>query len=248
MDPWRTRDMALGPLAHPKLIEVVGMTGDLHGVWIDQEHMAISHQQLEVLMLACRAAGLDAFARVPPLDYTTIMRPMEAGAGGVMVAQIRSVDQVREIVAWAKYPPVGLRGMYLGNYEAGYGTMAPSDLADEANTKRWLAIQIETVEAVEGVDEIAAVDGVDTLFVGPGDLAVALGVPGEALHAKCIAALESVSAAAKSAGKSWGILTRSPEHAAKCRELGCQLFSLVGDMEIIHRGLQSTKQLYSDFF
>ena len=174
------RVLAFASLASPKLVEIAGVAGGFHGIWIDQEHSAIPHQQLELLLIACRAAGLDAFVRVAPTAYATVMRPMETGANGVMVAQIRTVDEVRRIVQWAKYPP--------------------------------------------------------------------LGVPGQAMHPKCIAALERVAAAVKKAGKTWGVLSRSPEHGAKCRELGCQLFSLAGDVDLIHRGFQATKKLYADFF
>lgn len=242
------RVMFLGSLASPKLIEVAGMIGDLHGVWIDQEHSAVPHGQLEILMMACRAAGLDAFVRLPPTDYATVMRPMETGASGIMVAMIRTAEQVQQVVKWAKYPPMGTRGLFQANYEAGYGTIDPQVHVERSNRDRWLAVQIETPEAVECVEAIAAVDGVDWLFVGPGDLACTLGVPGQVLHPKCIAAIERVSIACKAAGKPWGTLARSPEHAVKCRELGCQLFSLVGDMELVHRGFQATKKLYAEFF
>ncbi len=242
------RTMFLGPLASPKLVEMAGLVGDWHGVWIDQEHSAIPHQQLELLLLACRAARLDAFVRVPPTDYATIMRPMEAGASGVMVAMIRDAAQVRQIVQWAKYPPLGTRGLFQANYEAGFGTIEPARHVETANRDRWLAIQIETLEALESVEEIAAVEGVDWLFVGPGDLACNLGVPGQALHPKCVAANERVAAACRKVNKPWGTLARSPEHAAQCREFGCQLFSLGGDMDLVHRGLAATKKMYAEFF
>src|SRR5206468_6889152 len=116
------RVMMLGSLAHPKIIEVAGLLGDFHGVWLDQEHSAIPHAQLEHLLLACRAAALDAFVRLPPTDYATVMRPMEAGASGIMVAMIRTVEQVQQVVKWAKYPPAGTRGLFQANYEAGYQT------------------------------------------------------------------------------------------------------------------------------
>jgi 2-dehydro-3-deoxyglucarate aldolase/4-hydroxy-2-oxoheptanedioate aldolase len=235
------RVMALGALAHPKLVEAVAHYGLLHGIWIDQEHSAISHERLETIVMASRAAGLDAFARVPPTDYATVMRPMEAGCSGVMAAQIRTVQQVQQVVQWAKYPPRGSRGLFLSNAEGSYGllTDAPQYIAD-ANASRWIAIQIETPEAVEAVEEIAANDGVDHLFVGPGDLACTLGVPGDVLHEKCLRALERVSQAAARHGKSWGILSRKWEHARFCREMGCQLFSVFGDMDLVHRGMAHT--------
>jgi 2-keto-3-deoxy-L-rhamnonate aldolase RhmA len=242
------RAMCLASLASPKLVEVAGLIGGLHGIWIDQEHSAVPHQQLELLLMACRAAGLDGFARVPPTDYATMMRPMEAGASGVMAAMVRNVDQVRQIVQWAKYPPLGTRGLFQSNYEAGYGTAEVAQHVERSNRERWLAIQIETPEAVDCVETIAAVPEVDWLFVGPSDLACTLGVPGQPLHPRSLAATARVAAACKSAGKPWGTLARSPEHAARCRELGCQFFSLVGDMELVHRGFQVTKNMYADYF
>lgn len=242
------RVMFFGALASPKLVEIAGAIGGIDGVWFDQEHSAIPHRELETLLIASRAAGLASFVRLAPTDYASVMRPMEAGAEGVMIAQIRTVDQVKQAIEWAKYPPLGTRGLFLANYEAGYGTADQQLHIDRANRDRWLAIQIETPEAVECADRIAAVEGVDCLFVGPGDLSCTLGVPGQVMHPKCIAALERVSAVAKAAGKPWGVLSRNAEHAEKCRALGCQLFSLVGDVDLIHRGFQATRKMFPGFF
>ena len=247
-DGEEVRVMMVGPIAHPKVIEIVGIMGGLHGLWIDQEHSAVTQREIEVLMLACRSAGLEGFVRVPPLDYTTIMRPMEAGAFGIMTAQIRNVEEVRRIVDWAKSPPVGSRGMFRGNYEAAYCASDLAEHVERCNRDRWLAIQIETTEAVDCADEIAAVDGVDSLFVGPGDLAAAFGVPGESMHPRCVTALEKVSAAAKKAGKSWGVLPTSIEHARKCRELGCQMFSLTSEIEMLRAGMTAMRQTYDELF
>ncbi|MEW6158399.1 MAG: aldolase/citrate lyase family protein [Verrucomicrobiota bacterium] len=238
----------MGSLANPKLIEVVGLMGGIHGVWIDQEHSAIPHHEFEIMMMACRAAGLDAFARVPPTDYGTIMRPMEAGAGGIMVAQIRTVAQVLQMVEWAKYPPIGVRGLFMANYEARYGLADARQHLEMANRERWLCIQIETPEAVDCVEGILAVPEVDALFVGPSDLAATLGVPGQVLHEKCVGALKRVAKATEAAGKSWGVLSRNPDHAALCRDLGCRLFSLMADMDLVHRGFHASKKMFGGFF
>ena len=242
------RVMCIGPFPDPKLVEVAGRYGELHGVWIDQEHSAIPHARMELLAMACRASGLDAFARVPPTDYATLMRPFEAGCSGVMVAQIRHLEEVHRVVQWSKYPPRGIRGLFMGNAESDYGRTPAAQHVARANAERWLAIQIETPEAVDQVDAIIAVDGVDLLFVGPADLACTLGVPGELLHPKCVDALRRVSAACRAAGKPWGIFTRDPQHAAQCRELGCQLFSLYSDLDLIVRGLKITRDQFADLY
>ena len=110
--------MAVSAFPSPKLIEVAGKFGELDGVWIDQEHSGLPNQELELLLMACRAAGLDAAVRVAPTDYATVMRPMEGGASGVMMAQVRSVAEVEKLVRWMKYHPEGERGLFLGSYEA----------------------------------------------------------------------------------------------------------------------------------
>src|SRR6186997_1006941 len=161
------RAMHIIGYATPKILEMLCRLGRMHGVWIDQEHAAIPHAELERMLIACRAAGMDAFARVPPTDYATVMRPYEAGCSGVMIAQVRTLDEVKQAVEWAKYPPVGVRGTFMGNAETEFGRITPAQQIATANRDRWVSIQIETPEAVEVVDKIAAVDGVEWLFVGP---------------------------------------------------------------------------------
>ena len=233
--------------ATPKVVELVTTLGNMHGVWIDQEHAAIPHAQLELMAMACRAAGKDVFARVPPTDYATIMRPYEAGCSGVMIAQVRTMAEVEQAVEWAKYPPLGTRGYFGGNVENRFGDVDMATHVANANRDRWLAIQIETPEAVDIAEQIAATKGVDWLFGGPADLSVTLGVPGEFLHPNCVDALKRVGAATKKAGKAWGILSRDVEHARRCRELGCQFFSIYGDIDFLRVGLQAIEETFKEF-
>jgi 2-keto-3-deoxy-L-rhamnonate aldolase RhmA len=240
------RTMHYTGFVKPRAIEMLGMLGNFHGIWFDQEHTAVAHAELENLTIACRAAGLDAFSRVPPIDYCTVMRPMETGCSGVMIAQVRTLDEVKQCVEWTKYPPVGRRGFFGANFECGYGRIDMATHVTSANRNRWLAIQIETAESVEIVDKILALDGVDWLFVGPADLSISLGVPGEFLHPKCIEALKRVGSAAEKAGKHWGILSRDPEHARRCRDMGCQLFSIFGEVDCLRVGLRSLEEKFPD--
>ena len=85
--------------------------------------------------MACRASGLDAFARVPPTDYATVMRPLETGCSGVMVAQVRTLDEVQRAVQWSKYPPRGTRGLFLGNAECDYGNIPAAEHVARANAQ-----------------------------------------------------------------------------------------------------------------
>ena len=242
------RVMAVGALANPKLIEIAAMHGGYHAIWIDEEHAALSQNQIELMALACRASGLDAYVRLAPVSYAAVMRPMEAGVGGIMAAQIRSVEEAQQVVKWAKYPPVGERGLNISNYEGAWTTCDPASFIESTNRDRWLSVQIETLGAVDQLEEIAAIDGIDHLFVGPADLSVSLGVPGDYMNEKCIKVLERVSAAVKQVGKSWGILARGPEHATLCQQLGCQLFAFASDLSLVNLGFKQTRKLYEDFF
>jgi 2-dehydro-3-deoxyglucarate aldolase/4-hydroxy-2-oxoheptanedioate aldolase len=173
---------------------------------------------------------------------------MEAGCSGVMIAQIRTLDQVKQAVQWVKYPPVGERGMFAATFEANYGELdLPTHIAN-ANRDRWLSVQIETVEALNVVEQIASVEGVDWLFVGPVDLSIALGVPGDFLHPRCVDALTRVAAAVKKHDKPWGILCREPTHAKQCQALGAQLFSVAGDIECFRTGLQHIRTRFTEVF
>jgi 2-dehydro-3-deoxyglucarate aldolase/4-hydroxy-2-oxoheptanedioate aldolase len=241
------RIFTLGAIASHKLIEMAGDTGMYHGVWIDQEHAGLTQREMEVLTLACRAAGLDSYVRLAPTDYATVMRGFETGAGGVMAAQIRSLDEVRQFIAWAKFPPVGIRGMNTGNVDGDWALAVPRSFAEESNRDRWFAVQIETADALDQVERIAAEPGVDHLFVGPLDLSVTMGVPGDFLHPKSRAALERAAKACKAEGKSWGIVPRGRDHGDFCRALGCQLFALGMDLNLFHTGFKAIRETWADY-
>jgi 2-keto-3-deoxy-L-rhamnonate aldolase RhmA len=241
------RVMSFGNLATPNLVEMSGRLAKIHGAWFDQEHSAISQGELELLVMAARAAGIDAFARVPPSDYVTIMRPYEAGCSGIMVAQIRTIDEVEEVVAWAKYPPLGRRGIYGSNAECNYGMTDMQAHVERANRERWIAIQIETAEALDNVEHIASTAGVDWIFVGPADLSLNLGIPGEFGHPRFLEALVRISAACRANGKPWGTLCLHIDYARKCRELDCGLFSLHGDSVVVRAGLAAVERQFAEF-
>src|SRR5437870_4994215 len=103
------RVFGIGQLCHPKIIEIIGQQGGYDAVWLDQEHAGLSIAQIEHGCLAARSVGLDSFVRLAATDYATVMRPLEAGAGGIMAAQVRNARQTEEIVRWARFHPQGLR-------------------------------------------------------------------------------------------------------------------------------------------
>jgi 2-dehydro-3-deoxyglucarate aldolase/4-hydroxy-2-oxoheptanedioate aldolase len=172
----------LGQVCSPKLVEMVGLYGGFDAVWFDQEHTGLTIGQIEEAVRAARAVGLDNFVRLAPTDYAAVMRPLEAGAGGVMAAMVRSASQVEEIVLWAKFHPRGLRGVNGSGADGRYGLLPGAEYFRKANEETVVGVQIECAEAVEEVEKIAAIPDVDFLFLGPADLSQSLGIPGQWEH------------------------------------------------------------------
>ena len=242
------RVFAIGRIAHPIIVEMFGLAGDYHGFWIDQEHGAISTEQIITLALAGKANGFDSFVRVPPTGYWQVTQCLEAGSGGVMAAQIHSAEQAREFVSWTKFSPQGVRGLNAGGRDGDYSHKPPAQLVQDANRDHFVAIQIETLGSVEQADEIAALDGVDLLFIGPADLSLALGVVGQFNHEKMWDAIGHVAAACRNHGKAWGAVTPNPEFADKAMELGCRMPTFGNDVLILRRGIEAFKQTFGSHF
>jgi 4-hydroxy-2-oxoheptanedioate aldolase len=242
------RVFCLGQLCSPKLLELVGLHGGYDAVWLDQEHGSVSLEQVEHATRAARARGLETFVRLAPTDYASVMRPLEAGAGGIMAAQVRNARQVEAIIKWAKFYPRGMRGINNTGVDGRYGLVPLSEYLREANANTFVAVQIEHVEAVEDVEQIAAVADVDVLFVGPADLSQSMGLPGQWDHPRHWEALERVAQAARQNNIHWAILPPSPAYAQRCVDLGCRMLSLGIDVWVVQRGLAAFQNEYAEFF
>jgi 4-hydroxy-2-oxoheptanedioate aldolase len=242
------RVMGVGRILHPNLVRIVGVHGGYHGLWIDLEHCGNGTEQVEIACGVARGVGLDVFCRLAPTDYASVTRCLEAGASGVMAAQIRTPEEAEQFVQWAKFAPRGQRGLNVGGWDADYARLSITQFMERSNRESFVSIQIETVEAVENVDAIASIDGVDLLFVGPSDLSQALGVPGEFLHGKCLAALDAVATACERHGKRWGAVAANPEHARCMIDRGLGMLSPSNDVKIVNAGLKAIETEYGAFF
>jgi 2-dehydro-3-deoxyglucarate aldolase/4-hydroxy-2-oxoheptanedioate aldolase len=239
---------AVGRIVHHNLLQMLGVHGGFQAVWFDLEHMDFATEKLEIGTLACRSLGMDSFVRLAPTDYAVVTRAIEAGAGGVMAAQVRSAADAEQVVRWAKFHPRGCRGLNTAGWDARFATIPPAKFADQSNRETFVAIQIETAEALDQVDQIAAIDGVDLLFLGPADMSQNLGVIGDFMNPKCLEAIDRISAACAKHKKPWGVVPVNPDYAAMCVEKGCRMLSVAADVRIINLGIESIKQLYGKFF
>ena len=192
-------------------------------VIIDTEHGPFSVESTADFILACERGGLKPFVRIGDIRRPYVLRMADIGARGLIVPCVRTVDQVREIVTHAKFPPVGNRG-YCPNRTTGWG--ADDWAADvngymaECNRRLKVIPQCETKEALDCIEKIAALDGVDGIFVGPCDLSIALGVPLQFDSPLLTAAIERVLAACKASGKESYIFAGNMADALKWARAG----------------------------
>ncbi len=242
------RMFGIGQLFTPKFIEIVGEHGGFDALWLDAEHAGLAMAQIEAATLAARYYGLDHFVRQPATDYASIMRSLEAGAGGVMISMARGPEDVEQAVRWSKFHPRGERGLNGGNRDGRFGLMPTAEYVAKANAESFVGIQIETARAMESVAEIAAVPDVDLLFVGPADISQVLGIPGDYENPRCLAAIEKIAQACAQAGKPWGIVPQGPDYAERMKAWGCRLFVLGFDHHTAHAGIRATKTRYGAFF
>lgn len=171
----------------------------------DCEHSNFHFQVMHDAFLMARALNIHGMLRVPNLSKDYISRAIDAGASGVMVPMIETVEQARELVKWAKYAPIGERGFTAVGAHTGYLGGATLDLMDEANRSILAIAQIETRLGVENAYDIASIEGIDAIIIGPNDLSISLGVPGKLDDPIELEAIAKVAAACKKAGKFFGL-------------------------------------------
>lgn len=232
---------AVGRMFHPNIINYLGMTQSFDGFWIDVEHAGLTVRDIEAAVTAGKAHGLEAFVRVPPTDYATVTRCFESGAVGVMAAQIAGAEQAEEFVRWSKFAPRGRRGLNPLGYDGAFGSVPLAEFAERANRETFVAVQIETAQAAAEVEAIAAIDGVDLIFVGPSDLSQALGAIGDFTSDRSLEVLNHIAAACRAEGKHWGAVTPTPQYAAMLLDLGCTMISPTNDVKLVTSGLAAVK-------
>ncbi len=221
-------------LGSPTAVEIAAMAG-FDWVLIDLEHGSGTAADLRAQLLATRGTAAAAIVRIPSTDADLVKFVMDSGAAGVMFPYIADATEAARAVSFMKYPPVGVRGVAQVIRATDYGRNWKGYQA-EADDKSLVVVQIETPDAADRAEEIAAVPGVDVLFVGPMDLSVNLGHPGDFTPSPFIRHLQQVVAACEKHGKTAGILSR-PELVEQHRQLGFRLVALGSDSGAIVQGM-----------
>lgn len=238
------RVIGVNRVTAPWLAEVVGKLG-FDVVWLDMEHRAYGYEVIDPIALACRATGIDLMVRIRKNGYSSPMRALECGAQGIMVPHVKSAEEARQWVEWTRYASMGRRGFDNAGADGDFALSDPVQYLERANRETFLVLQIEDREAVESVGEIAAVKGVDLLFVGVADLTISYGVPLEFDHPSVQAAIDQVAQAAAKAGIWWGMPTSSPAAAQAALDRGARMVTCGNDHFLLVDGLRNAYREFS---
>lgn len=204
---------------------------------IDTEHAQVNPETLAALIALHAASDAAPVVRVGEADLYLVKQALDAGAQGILVPLVNSEAQARAVVSFAKYPPQGVRGIASAPASR-YGKELGGYLR-RANADTFVGVQIETKEALENLESIADVDGVDLLFVGPQDMTLNLGLMDDRKHPTLRAAMRKVVEACERRGKVAGPLAVDPEEKKAALELGFRFVALASDVRFLINGARA---------
>lgn len=222
-------------LASPLAAELTGKAG-FDWTIVDLEHGAATEADLLGLLYAVGSTSMAPLVRVPSAERLRVGRALDLGAAGIMLPQLQSAADVREAVTYLRYPPVGARGVALRTRGADMGALGHADVVRVVNERLVGIVQIEAATMVADADEIAAMEEVDVLFVGPADLSHNLRLPGRFDEPVYQDALRTVVAACNRHGKSAGILIYDPAAFQPHHDLGFRFIGMGSEGSFVSSG------------
>ena len=215
-------------LSDARASEIAAISG-FDCVWTDQEHIGTDWSILAANVWATKAHNTDILVRVPKGSYSDFIRPLELDATGIMVPHIMSVQEAESIIAMTRFHPIGRRPIDGGNSDGAYTAMDFNEYLVQANDQRFVILQIEDPEPLEELEEIAALEGYDMLFFGPGDFSQGIGAPGQWDHPKLIETRIRVAEVARKHGKFAGTVG-GPGNLNELVAMGYQFISIGADV------------------
>ena len=237
----RAGQMALGTMigecASPEVVRTLAHAG-FDFVVVDNEHAPFDLETNSRLYRAARTTEMDLLVRVPDAQYHLIARTLDAGADGVMVPRIETPDQARLVIEAVKYPPLGRRGCATRAIHTDLEPVSLAAYIEHLNANTMIILQLETRAAIDRADEILAVEGADVALIGPADLSVSLGVPGEIEHPLMEQHIGKVVAAAARAGVASGIHWGG-DAVKKWRDRGMRCLMYSGEMGFLAAGARA---------
>ena len=208
----------------------------------DMEHGGLSLEQFKTLAIISNANSISPLIRIPEVNYNYVARALDLGAAGIMAPMVNTYEEALNIIQSSKYPPNGVRGAGFGFAHDNYKNESPLSYINTANSNLINIIQIESKQALENIEEIAAVNGVDCLWVGHFDLTNFLGIPGQFSSDIYLNSIKRVVDAATVNKKSLGIMVNNQDELKMYSDLGFNMIAVGTEMSILSRSISQILQ------
>jgi 2-dehydro-3-deoxyglucarate aldolase/4-hydroxy-2-oxoheptanedioate aldolase len=236
----------VGQFRSPEIARIYKAAG-FDWIFIDTEHGCFD---LETVQDVCRVASLinlTPLVRVADVQYPLLARALDCGAEGIILPRVENPELLERAVSWMKFPPLGARGFGLGRMAVDYAEFSMPQIMSYVNENVMTVLQIETRRAVEAREELLAIDGVNAVIIGPADLSVSLGVPGEFEHPTMVAAIESIMESCHRRNVVPGIHMRSAGTLNSWRKRGMRLISCSNEgTMLLERATEVFREITSD--
>ena len=206
-------------LRSPEIARIYAAAG-FQWTFIDTEHGGFDLETVQDICRVANLVNLCPLVRVADLQYPLVSRALDCGAQGIIFPRVESPEVLAEAIQWTKFPPLGVRGFGLTTLQANYEPLSMAQILEQTNRNIMVVMQVETQLAVDRREELLSVPGIDAVMIGPADLSISLGVPGEFEHPKVVAAMEAVRDTCLKHGIAPGTQTRSLKLARFWRQRG----------------------------
>jgi len=217
-----------GQFRSQDVLKIFAQAG-FHWAFVDCEHGGFD---LETVQDLCRIApfvGFTPILRVADMQYSLVARSLDVGAQGIIFPRVESPELLEKAVSWCKFPPVGIRGFGLNAFHFNHEPLSMPEMIDHLNAETLVVLQIETKRALEAREELLAVPGIDAVMIGPADLSISLGCPGEFQSPLVVEAMEAIKESCNRRGIAPGTQTRTLKMARFWKERGMRFLGCSSD-------------------
>jgi 2-keto-3-deoxy-L-rhamnonate aldolase RhmA len=220
----------------PRLLAAAGF----HWAFIDTEHGGFDLETVQDICRVAQLVGLCPVVRVVDIQYGLVARALDCGAQGIIFPRMEDPKLLETALRWTRFPPAGVRGYGLQPSQTAYSSLSFNQVIEHVNANTLTVLQIESQRAVEMRDEILSVPGIDAVMIGPADLSISLGVPGDFQHPKMVEAMEAVRDTCEQKGIAPGTHTRNLSLARFWKERGMRFLGCGSDIAFLFEKASET--------
>lgn len=223
----------LGQFRSQDAVKILAQAG-FHWAFVDCEHGGFDLETVQDLCRIAPSVGFTPILRVADMQYSLVARSLDVGAQGIIFPRVESPELLERAVSWCKFPPVGIRGFGLNAFHFNHEPLTMPEMIAHLNEHTMVVLQIETKRALEAREELLDVPGIDAVMIGPADLSISLGCPGDFQSAAVVDAMEAIKESCGKRGIAPGTQTRTLPMARFWRERGMRFLGCSGDTGMLY--------------